>query len=237
MMKTLIIIPAYNEAKNLLPLLDRIKNLCPGYDVVVINDSSTDNTSAICKQYGVQVIDLPVNLGIGGAVQTGYRYAHYKNYDAAVQVDGDGQHNPEYISQLISELENGANISIGSRFISNEGFQSSGIRRLAIRYFSRLIQLFTGLRITDPTSGFRACDSKAIRLFASDYPKDYPEPESIVNAARNKLCVREIPVIMNERKEGKSSITFIKSLYYMIKVSLAVIIASFYSNSHEEVDL
>lgn len=236
MMKTLIIIPAYNEAKNLIPLLDRIKHACPEYDVVVINDCSTDNTIAMCKQYGANVIDLPVNLGIGGAVQSGYIYAQYKQYDAAVQVDGDGQHNPEYINLLVAELKNGANICIGSRFISKVGFQSSGIRRLAIRYFSALIRLLTGLHITDPTSGFRACDSIAISLFASDYPKDYPEPESIVNAARNKLRVREIPVVMNERKEGKSSITFMKSLYYMIKVSLAVIIASFYSNKNTEVD-
>ncbi|NLV35936.1 MAG: glycosyltransferase family 2 protein [Clostridiaceae bacterium] len=235
-MKTLIIIPAYNEAKNLVPLLDRIRIACPDYDVVVINDCSTDNTLAICKKYRAHVIDLPVNLGIGGAVQAGYKYARYKHYDAAVQVDGDGQHNPEYIKLLVSELENGANICIGSRFISKEGFQSSLIRRLAIRYFSGLIQLFTGLYITDPTSGFRACDTKAISLFASDYPRDYPEPESIVSAARNKLSACEIPVVMNERKEGKSSITFVKSLYYMIKVSLAIVIASFSSRRHTEVD-
>ncbi len=235
-MKTLIIIPAYNEAKNLLPLLKLIRNTCPQHDAVVINDCSTDNTLAICKQHGVHVIDLPVNLGIGGAVQSGYRYAQYRHYDAAVQVDGDGQHNPEFINMLLSELEDGANICIGSRFISGEGFQSSGIRRAAINFFSRLIRFLTGLRITDPTSGFRACDRLAISLFASDYPKDYPEPESIVNAARNKLHIREIPVIMNERKEGKSSITFIKSLYYMIKVSLAVVIASLYSTTKMEVD-
>ncbi len=204
--------------------------------MVVINDCSTDNTLDICKQHGIQVIDLPVNLGIGGAVQSGYIYARNRHYDVAVQVDGDGQHNPEYINVLVKELENGANICIGSRFISKEGFQSSGIRRLAIRYFSGLIDFLTGLRITDPTSGFRASDSAAIRLFASDYPKDYPEPESIVNAAINRLNVREVPVAMRERKEGKSSITFIKSLYYMIKVSLAVIIASLYSTGPMEVD-
>lgn len=235
-MKTLIIIPAYNEAKNLVGLLDSLKSVCPEHDVVVINDSSDDNTLDVCRKHNANVIDLPVNLGIGGAVQTGYRYALSSRYDAAVQVDGDAQHNPEYIGKLLAELNNGANICIGSRFIVKKGFQSSMARRFAIRYFSGLIYLFTGCRVTDPTSGFRACDRRAIRLFATDYPQDYPEPESIVNAARNKLSVVEVPVVMNERKEGKSSITHLKSLYYMIKVSLSVIIASFYHSQHMEVD-
>lgn len=235
-MKTLIIIPAYNEAKNLIGLLDRLNLVCPEHDLVVINDSSDDNTLAVCAERGVNVIDLPVNLGIGGAVQSGYRYALYNRYDAAVQVDGDGQHNPEYIDTLLTELENGSDICVGSRFISKEGYQSSATRRFAIRYFSLLIRLFSGCRVTDPTSGFRACGRKALKLFATDYPQDYPEPESIVNAARHKLRVVEVPVIMNERREGKSSITRIKSLYYMIKVSLAVIIASFYNTKHVEVD-
>ncbi len=235
-MKTLIIIPAYNEAKNLVGLLDRLNLVCSEHDLVVINDSSNDNTLAVCADRGVNVIDLPVNLGIGGAVQSGYRYALYNRYDAAVQVDGDGQHNPEYIGTLLSELENGADICVGSRFITREGYQSSATRRFAIRYFSCLIRLFSGYRVTDPTSGFRACGRKALRLFATDYPQDYPEPESIVNAARHKLRVVEVPVVMNERREGKSSITRIKSVYYMIKVSLAIIIASFYNTRHMEVD-
>lgn len=227
-MKTLIIIPAYNEAKNLTVLLDRIAAVCGGCEALVINDSSQDNTADICKERGVSVIDLPVNLGIGGAVQTGYRYALHKGYDAVVQVDGDGQHNPEYIGNLLSELKNGSNLCIGSRFLSKEGYRSSRARRFAIRYFSGLIYVFTGQRITDPTSGFRACDRIAVNLFARDYPRDYPEPESIVNAIRHRLRVSEAPVVMNARKEGKSSITSIKSIYYMVKVSLAVIIASFY---------
>lgn len=234
-MKTLIIIPAYNEAKNLTGLLDRLNLVCPEHDLVVINDSSNDNTLAVCAERGVNVIDLPVNLGIGGAVQSGYRYALYNRYDAAVQVDGDGQHNPEHIGVLLTELENGADICIGSRFITGEGYQSSATRRVAIRYFSLLIRLFSGYRVTDPTSGFRACGRKALKLFAKDYPQDYPEPESIVNAARHKLRVVEVPVVMNERKEGKSSITRIKSIYYMIKVSLAIIIASFYNTRRKEV--
>ena len=235
-MKALVIIPAYNEEKSLARLLDRLREDCPEYDVVVVNDCSSDNTIAVCKEWGVHVIDLPVNLGIGGAVQSGYRYARYKDYDVAVQVDGDGQHDPKYISSLFSELEKGANLSIGSRFISGEGFQSSKARRLGIRYFSCLIYLFTGKRIKDPTSGFRASDRKAISLFAVDYPRDYPEPESIVNAARHKLKVSEVPVIMSRRAEGKSSITSTKSIYYMVKVSLAIVIASFYRHSNIEVN-
>lgn len=235
-MKALVIIPAYNEEKSLARLLDRLREDCPEYDVVVVNDCSSDNTIAVCKEWGVHVIDLPVNLGIGGAVQSGYRYARYKDYDVAVQVDGDGQHDPKYISSLFSELEKGANLSIGSRFISGEGFQSSKARRLGIRYFSCLIYLFTGKRIKDPTSGFRASDRKTISLFAVDYPRDYPEPESIVNAARHKLKVSEVPVIMSRREEGKSSITSTKSIYYMVKVSLAIVIASFYRHSNIEVN-
>jgi glycosyltransferase involved in cell wall biosynthesis len=237
-MKVLIIIPAYNEEKNLSGLLDRLGKICPEHDLVVINDSSEDGTLRLCRERGIHVIDLPVNLGIGGAVQAGYMYARYRNYDAAIQVDGDGQHNPEFISVLLNELEKGADLCIGSRFLSDSGggFRSTGVRRFAIRYFSNLIHLFTGLRITDPTSGFRACNRKGIRLFAADYPRDYPEPESIVNAVRNRLNVKEVPVIMNERKQGKSSITSMKSIYYMIKVSLAVILASFYGYRRTEAD-
>jgi len=235
-MKALVIIPAYNEGKNIAKLLGKLKETCPEYDVLVINDCSSDSTSDICKELGIQVIDLPVNLGIGGAVQTGYRYAQYKGYDAAVQVDGDGQHDPKYIHMLFSELNKGINLSIGSRFISCEGFQSSRARRFGIKYFSNLIYLFTRQRIKDPTSGFRACDRMAIQLFAADYPRDYPEPESIVNASKHKLKVSEVPVIMNCREEGKSSITGVKSLYYMVKVSLAIVIASFYQSSIPEVN-
>ena len=234
-MKALVIIPAYNEEKNLSRLLDTLNEACPEYDVVVVNDCSKDNTRNVCRVRGINVIDLPVNLGIGGAVQSGYLYALYKDYDAAVQVDGDGQHDPKFIRLIIEELEKGANLCIGSRFISGEGFQSSRIRRFGIKYFSSLIYMFTGQHIKDPTSGFRACDREAIKLFAVDYPRDYPEPESIVNAARHKLKVSEVPVIMNRREEGKSSITTTKSLYYMIKVSVAIVIASFYRDSRLEV--
>lgn len=227
MEKVLIIIPAFNEEKNLEELLIKINNICPQFDVLVINDCSRDNTSAICKKCNVKVVDLPVNLGIGGAVQTGYKYALIKDYDIAVQVDGDGQHNPSFIQPLVNEVLKGSNLCIGSRFIDKQGFQSSRVRRFGIKYFSALIKLLTKQEVTDPTSGARACDKKVIRYFADNYPKDYPEPETIVKLKKKNLKISEIPVVMNERKEGTSSITIIKSVYYMIKVSLAIVIDAF----------
>lgn len=232
MEKVLIIIPAFNEEKNLEELLIKINNICPQYDVLVINDCSKDNTSAICKKCNVKVVDLPVNLGIGGAVQTGYKYALKEGYDIAVQVDGDGQHNPSFIQPLVNEVLNGSNLCIGSRFIDKQGFQSSAVRRFGIKYFSVLIKLLTRQEVTDPTSGARACDKKVIKYFADSYPKDYPEPETIVKLKKENLRISEIPVVMNERKEGSSSITIIKSIYYMIKVSLAIIIDAFSSASN-----
>jgi len=225
-MKSIVIVPAYNEEHNLPGLLMSLKRDCPECDVVVVNDCSDDNTREICRKYGVNVIDLPVNLGIGGAVQAGYKYALYKGYDCAVQVDGDGQHDPKCIKMLLSELKKGADICIGSRFISGEGFQSSRMRRLGIRFFSILIRILTGHRITDPTSGFRALNRRAIKLFSADYPRDYPEPESLVNAAKHGLTIREIPVIMHPRARGRSSINSVRSVYYMIKVTLAIIITA-----------
>ncbi len=225
-MKTLIIIPAYNESENLPKLFDLLKNSEGDYDVLVINDCSKDNTEEVCRRYGIKVVSLPVNLGIGGAVQTGYQYAFYHNYDVAIQIDGDGQHDPKFIPYLIKRIEEGSHLCIGSRFIENEGFQSSKIRRFGIKYFSWLIKLLTGTRITDPTSGYRACSKEVIGLFAKNYPKDYPEPETVVTVLRNKLKVSEMPVIMNAREGGTSSITNLKGIYYMIKVTLAIMIAS-----------
>lgn len=225
-MRTLIIIPAYNEGKSLPKLFSELKALPVKCDIVVINDCSTDDTEAVCLAHDIRVISLPVNLGIGGAVQTGYRYAYKNNYDAAVQMDGDGQHDPMFLKLLLSRIEQGFDLCIGSRFIENEGFQSSATRRMGIKYFSWLIRFMTGNSFSDPTSGFRACNRGLIRLFAAEYPKDYPEPETIVAAHRNKFRITEVPVIMNPRQEGVSSITSFKAIYYMIKVSLAIAIAS-----------
>jgi len=233
MEKVLIIIPAYNEAKSLPNLIKNIKYDAPDCDVLVVNDCSSDNTAEVCNKLGVNVINLPTNLGIGGAVQTGYKYAYLNNYDIAIQVDGDGQHNPIYISKLIEEVKKGANMCIGTRFINKEGFQSTFARRIGIYYFTYLIKLLTKETITDPTSGFRASDKKTIELFSKYYPVDYPEPETVVLIKKNRLKVVEVPVIMNERQEGISSINAVKSVYYMIKVSLAILITAI--STHKEV--
>jgi len=171
------------------------------------------------------MVDLPINLGIGGAVQTGYKYAVRNGYDMAVQVDGDGQHDPKFLEEMAEYLEkNNLDMVIGSRFIEKEGFQSSGLRRIGIRFFTRLIKLLTGEKITDPTSGLRMIGKDVLKIFAEDYPKDYPEPESVVSILRRKMKVAEIPVVMREREGGISSISMKKSVYYMVKVTLAIII-------------
>lgn len=224
-MKKLVIIPAYNESVSIEKTVREIQNKAKGFDYVVINDCSTDNTKQICEECGFNIINLPINLGIGGAVQTGYRYAYREGYDVAVQVDGDGQHDPEFLEEMSDYmLETGADMVIGSRFIQKQGFQSSGARRMGIKYFTILIKLLTGAIITDPTSGLRLVNRDILRLFAYDYPKDYPEPESTVAVLRRGKTVKEIPVIMRERNGGVSSISLKKSIYYMVKVSLAIII-------------
>lgn len=227
-MRILLIIPAFNEEKNIERLIKNIQLTCgDSVDILIINDCSIDNTSAICDRIGVPVVNLPCNLGIGGAVQTGFKYAFHNNYDIAVQVDGDGQHKPEFISELIQPIvEDKADMVIGSRFIDKAGFQSTLLRRLGINYFSQLLKILSKERITDPTSGFRACNKKIIGLFVKRYPVDYPEPESIMYLLRNRYRIKEIPVVMQERFEGQSSITQLKSIYFMTKVSLAVIIDS-----------
>lgn len=223
-MKKLIIIPAYNEGENIENTVNDILKNAPGYDYVVINDCSKDNTADICRDNGFNYIDLPINLGIGGAVQTGYRYAYDNGYDAAVQVDGDGQHDVAFLDNMVETMQStGADMVIGSRFIKNEGFQSSFMRRVGIVYFTGLIKLVTRNTITDPTSGLRMVGRDVIEMFAKDYPKDYPEPESTVAILRRGGKVVELPVIMRERQGGTSSIKPWKSVYYMIKVSLAIL--------------
>ena len=219
--RVLVIIPAYNERESILSTVDGIRNL--GYDYVVVNDGSTDDTLTICRKNGINVLDLPQNLGIGGAVQAGHKYAQRFGYDIDIQVDGDGQHDPSFIPQLISLIEQGADLAVGSRFLEKtDGFQSTLMRRVGITWLSMLLRVFTGERLTDPTSGFRACNKRAIDLFCKSYPNDYPEPESIAHAIRVGLSVRECPVSMRERQGGVSSIGPLSSIYYMIKVSLAI---------------
>ena len=225
-MKKLVIIPAYNEQGGIEKTVRDILEHAPDFDYV-INDCSTDRTLEICKKNGYCVLDLPVNLGIGGSVQTGYMYAFRCGYDVAVQFDGDGQHNARYLNDMADKLENERlDMVIGSRYIKKEGFQSSGIRRFGIRYFTGMIRLVTGKKITDPTSGMRMAGRDVIEMYAKNYPKDYPEPESVVAALKAGKKVGEIPVRMNAREEGVSSISPRKSVYYMIKVSLAILIAA-----------
>lgn len=222
-MKSIIIIPAYNEEKSILDTVEDIKKHAPEFDFIVVNDCSADQTLQVCRQNRIPCLDLPVNLGIGGAVQTGYHYAKENGYQIAVQFDGDGQHDAKYLDTMKRVLlEQNTDMVIGSRFIEKEGFQSSGLRRMGIRYFTILIRILTGVQITDPTSGMRMAGSQAITIFAEHYPKDYPEPESVVAAIRQGLNVKEIPVVMRSRVEGVSSISAGRSIYYMIKVTLAI---------------
>ncbi|MCI9008749.1 MAG: glycosyltransferase family 2 protein [Lachnospiraceae bacterium] len=223
-MKKLVIIPAYNEGGSILRAVEDIKTHAPGFDYIVINDCSTDDTLEVCRKHGLNYVNLSVNLGIGGAVQTGYLYGCQYGYDLAVQFDGDGQHDGSYLERMAEELlRTGSDMVIGSRFIEKEGFQSSGLRRVGIRYFSALIRLLTGKRVTDPTSGMRMVNRDVMELYARSYPKDYPEPESVTAILRMGKKVTEIPVVMKKREEGTSSIGGVKSVYYMIKVTLAVL--------------
>ena len=226
-MKKLIIIPAYNESESIENTVRDIMNNAPSFDYIVINDCSTDNTKEICETQGFNVVNLPINLGIGGAVQTGYKYALEYDYDVAVQVDGDGQHDPVFLEKMARALQaEKLDMVIGSRFIDKEGFQSSAMRRMGIKYFTMLIKAMTGKTITDPTSGLRMAGKNIIKLYASDYPKDYPEPESVVAVLRRGMKVKEIPVVMRNRQGGVSSINPSKSIYYMIKVTLAILVES-----------
>lgn len=221
--KKLVIIPAYNESESIEATVRDIIEKAPDFDYIVINDCSTDNTAEICRRNHFHVLNLPVNLGIGGAVQTGYLYGWRQGYDVAVQVDGDGQHDPMFLGKMAEYLEKeNLDMVIGSRFIEKKGFQSSGARRVGIRYFSWLIHLLTRVRITDPTSGLRMVNRKIMKEFSLNYPKDYPEPESVVAIICRGYQVKEIPVIMRERMGGVSSISMKKSVYYMVKVSLAI---------------
>ncbi|MDR0930422.1 MAG: glycosyltransferase family 2 protein [Clostridiales bacterium] len=224
--KTLIIIPAYNEAETLERVIDDISKNAADCDCIIINDCSTDGTLQLCRRKGWRVANLTNNLGIGGAMQTGYKYAAQNNYDIAIQFDGDGQHEAKYIHDLIDKIQAGADLAIGSRYLSDsaEGFKSTATRRLGIKYFSVLIKLLTGKKCTDPTSGLRACSKAVINMFASNYPQDYPEPDTIVRVARQGLDIIDIPVSMQERVSGKSSITCLKSIYYAIKVTLACLL-------------
>ena len=225
MSKVLLIIPAYNEEESLRSLIEEIKTVCPYVDYLVVNDCSSDDTERLLEELGANYITLPCNMGIGGAVQSGYRYAAQNGYDIAIQIDGDGQHDVRFVKDMVKLIEDKqADVVIGSRFIDKEGFQSSQARRIGIRILSMLIRLMCGAKVKDVTSGFRAVNRRFIELFAENYPDDYPEPEVIVTAKLYGAVIEELPVVMRERTTGKSSINLKRSIYYMIKVSLAIII-------------
>ena len=229
--KVLLIIPAYNEEKNILTVY---KNICDynkkaktKLDVIFINDGSIDNTEKILCENNINHIRLIQNLGIGGAVQTGYKYALYNDYDIAIQFDGDGQHNVNYVEALIKPiLEENVDMAIGSRFIdsSSSEFKSSFLRRVGIKLISSCIYFKTRVRIYDTTSGFRASNKNAIAMFAIHYPLEYPEPISSVDVILSGMKIKEVPVSMNERLAGKSSINSWKNIYYMVNVVLSILL-------------
>jgi glycosyltransferase involved in cell wall biosynthesis len=223
--KTLVIIPALNEEGSVASVIARVHQVIPWADVVVVNDGSTDETGRIAEQAGAIVLHLPYNVGIGASVQTGFMFADLQGYEIVVRNDGDGQHAAREITEVIHALqEHDVDIVIGSRYLEDRGYTGTPLRRLGSFILATLISRIIGQRVTDPTSGFTACNRRAIRLFAQVYPHDYPEPESIVILHRAGLKLREIPVSMKPRKHGQSSITPVRSAYYMIKVILAILV-------------
>jgi glycosyltransferase involved in cell wall biosynthesis len=235
--RRIAIVPAFNEEHTVARVIEEIRAFDPGFAIVVVDDGSTDRTAVVAERLGVQVLRLPFNLGIGGAVQTGYQYALDNGFELAVQVDGDGQHNPQEIARLVDPiLEGNADMVVGTRFVEGGGYRGTRLRRVGIHLFAGVVSLMVGQRVTDTTSGFRAVNRKGIRLFAADYPHDYPEVEATVLLARHRLRMVEVPVVMRIRETGSSSITALRSVYYMVKVLLALFIGLFrrYSTPLEE---
>ena len=222
------IVPAWNEAGAIGAVVDEILASDPSIDVVVVDDASQDQTAAVARGHGATVLALPFNVGIGGAVQTGFRYARDEGYQLAVRLDGDGQHDASELGKLIGPIRaGGADLVIGSRFIDPDGtYRPPFARRLGIRVFARLVSLLGGQKVTDTTSGFAALNRAGIELFAVEYPHDYPEVEATLVALRSGLRLEQVQVRMRERQTGTSSITFVRSLYYIVKVMLALLVAS-----------
>jgi hypothetical protein len=224
-MKIIIIIPAYNEEKSLPGVIRDLQDNVSHADILVVNDGSRDRTEMVARDLGVKVLGLPFNLGIGGAMQTGYRYAEQNGYDIAIQFDGDGQHVATEVKALLDGLQQGrADIVVGSRFLQTGDYRPSFYRKLGIWIFSTVLSAILRMRVTDTTSGFRAVNRRVIEFFAQSYPEDYPEVESLVLLYRAGMSIGEVPAVMRDRTGGSSSITPIRSAYYMIKVLLAVFI-------------
>lgn len=231
-LRRIAIVPALNEEHALPAVIAEVRAFDPGMDVVVVDDGSVDRTAAVAAASGARVLRLPFNLGIGGAVQTGFRYAYEHDYDLAVRVDGDGQHDPGQLGLVIEPVLRGeADIAVGSRFATaGAGYRSSRTRRIGIRLLAWVVSRIVGQRVTDTTSGFQALNREGIALFARDYPHDYPEVEATVMVFRHRLRLSEVPVSMRERGAGRSSITALRSIYYMVKVLLAIFVGLFRRN-------
>lgn len=226
-MKRIVIVPAFNEEGAIGGVIDEIRAFDPSFDVVVVDDASRDSTPHVARRHGALVITLPFNLGIGGAVQTGFRYADQHGYELAARIDGDGQHDPHELQPLIEiVVEGGADICVGSRFVEDEGFRSSRSRRVGIRILAGTVSLLTRQRVTDTTSGFQVLNRRAIELFSADYPHDYPEVEAALMLHKHRLRLVEAPVRMRERAAGQSSIRGLRTVYYMAKVMLAILIGA-----------
>jgi glycosyltransferase involved in cell wall biosynthesis len=231
-LRRVAIVPALNEEHTVQRVIDELHAFDAGLDIVVVDDGSTDRTAEVAAARGAFVLRLPFNLGIGGAVQTGFRFAFEQGYDIAVRVDGDGQHDPEQLTRILEPVLRGeADIAVGSRFAAGEGgYRSSRSRRLGIRILAAVVSRIVGQRVTDTTSGFQALNRNGIALFARDYPHDYPEVEATIMVFRHRLRLQEVPVSMRERGAGRSSITAFRSIYYMVKVLLAIFVGLFRRN-------
>jgi glycosyltransferase involved in cell wall biosynthesis len=231
-LRWIAIVPAFNEEECVPRVIDEIRALDPELEIVVVDDGSVDRTAAAAAGKGAQVVRLPFNLGIGGAVQTGFRFAFENGFQLAVRVDGDGQHDPAELPKLLEPVLAGeADIVVGSRFAARGGYRSSRSRRVGITILARVVSLLVRQRVTDPTSGFQALNRHAIALFAADYPHDYPEVEATVMVFKHRLRLKEVPVRMRERVAGRSSIGALAAVYYMIKVLLAIVVAMFRRNA------
>jgi glycosyltransferase involved in cell wall biosynthesis len=232
-LRRIAIVPAYNEELNVGRVLGELRAFDPGLDVVVVSDGSTDHTAEVAAAGGAHVIKLPFNLGIGGAVQTAFRYAWEEGYELAVRVDGDGQHDATQLGAVVAPVLAGeADISVGSRFIGarvtdSGGYRSSAARRIGIRILAWVVSTIARQKVTDPTSGFQALNRRAIGLYAADLPHDYPEVEGLVMAIRHRVRLVEVPVTMREREHGRSSISALGSVYYMVKILLALFVGLF----------
>jgi glycosyltransferase involved in cell wall biosynthesis len=231
-MRSIAIVPALNEEGAIGSVIDEIRTFDGTFDIVVIDDGSADRTGEVAAARGAHVLRLPFNLGIGGAVQTGFRFAYENGYELAVRVDGDGQHDPSELPKIVQPVLAGeADICVGSRFAGERSYRSSRSRRVGIHLLAWIVSRIIGQRVTDTTSGFQALNRHGIALFAADYPHDYPEVEATVMVAKHRLRLAEVPVTMRERAAGRSSITALRSVYYMAKVLLAIFVNVFRRNA------